>query len=298
MKISFEQVQAFVAVADTGSFSAAAKTLGKHRTTLGQVISNLEIEINMNLFDRSARYPTLTEQGKVLYQQAKALNAASSAFEQLCLYQEKGVETDLTIYYSVQLPEQLIADIMTQLRERYQQVKVHWLRSTNSDILSALQRNEADLAIVVCPNGNSITSIDFRYLSNIPYTVCASPSFLAKEKPAGFADLQYLHQLVLDDYYHSGIARSVCVSNHIQRFDSLQVLLHLLSSGEGWAVLPSHCVERAIKAGELQELCLEELSTALRFPVVLWQAVKSMGPVASYLIELIKAYAVSYEKLD
>ncbi|BBM67295.1 hypothetical protein VA249_39410 [Vibrio alfacsensis] len=61
MHISYEQVTAFVALAECGSFSAAAKQLHKHRTTLGQVITNLEIEINMTLFDRSTRYPQLTE---------------------------------------------------------------------------------------------------------------------------------------------------------------------------------------------------------------------------------------------
>ncbi|MDF2153481.1 LysR family transcriptional regulator [Vibrio sp. CAU 1672] len=297
MRISYEQIQAFVAVADSGSFSAAAKQLGKHRTTLGQVITNLEIEINMPLFDRSGRYPILTSEGKSLYQQAKALSAASSAFEQLCLYQEKGIETELIVYYSEQIPAQLIVTIMEQLRKRYSQVRVHWLKGGNAEILAALQDNQADLALVVCPNGDAVSSIDFTYLLSLPFSLCASPAFMQKEKPAGLAALQQLPQLVLNDYYHSGISRSVCTSNYIQKFDSLHLLLQLLKAGEGWAILPSHSVEPALECKQLEEIPLKELGTALRFPVVLWQTSTSMGPVASYIIELIKQYSPQYEAI-
>ena len=63
MNISYEQIKAFIAVADCGSFSAAAKQLGKHRTTLGQVVTNLEIETNMELFDRIEPLPSTNRRG-------------------------------------------------------------------------------------------------------------------------------------------------------------------------------------------------------------------------------------------
>lgn len=52
MKISFEQLQAFICVAESGSFSAAARLLRKDRATLHQQIGNLEIDWGMSLFNR------------------------------------------------------------------------------------------------------------------------------------------------------------------------------------------------------------------------------------------------------
>lgn len=295
MKISYDQVQAFISVADSGSFSAAAKQLGKHRTTLGQTIANLEIEIDLELFDRSGRYPSLTADGEKLYQQAKALAVASSAFEQLCLYQSKGLETELKIYYSEQLPAQIIIDTMIQLRKKYHQVRVHWLKESNINILKILENNDADIAFVVNPHGDSITSLDFTYLFQMPYTVCASPDFIHRHRPQSMASLQHLHQLALSDYYHSGVAKTVCTSNQIQEFDSLPTLVSLLMAGEGWAVVPAHAVNEKIDAKLLEAIPLKELNNTLRFPIICWQASKSMGPVASFIIEQIKQQADKHE---
>ncbi len=288
MKVSYEQVKAFVAVADTGSFSAAGKLLGKHRTTLGQAITSLEIDVDVTLFDRSGRYPVLTEQGHKLYQQAKALAVASSAFEQLCLYESQEVETELKVYYSEQIPKRLIADAMKALRARYAQVRVHWLKGTNAQVLASLENNESDLAIVVRPNGDSITSIDFSLLFSMQYIVCASPSFIKKSRPSSMADLQHWHQLVLTDYYHSSLAPTICTSNQVEHYDSITLLLSMLEAGEGWTILPKHFVEDAIENRQFEELSIQELNGQLHFPVVGWQASKSMGPVASYLMDLIK----------
>ncbi|WP_087018381.1 LysR family transcriptional regulator [Thaumasiovibrio subtropicus] len=297
MKISYEQVQAFVAVADTGSFSAAGKLLGKHRTTLGQIISNLEIETNMTLFDRSGRYPSLTLQGETLYQQAKALSVASSAFEQLCLYQAKGIETELNVYYSEQLPDSVIVKTMIALHKHYPKVRVHWRKDNNQQILSKLEQNQADLALVICPNGNSVTSIEFSYIAGMPYTLCASPSFVELHRPQGMVSLQQLPQLTLTDFYSSGIDRSICTSNHIQQFDSMRILTSLLINGEGWAILPRHAVIEAINNGDLIQMDIQALQGTLRFPVVSWQASKMMGPVASFILEQFKAFAPTLESV-
>lgn len=295
MKISYDQVQAFISVADSGSFSAAAKQLGKHRTTLGQTIANLEVEIGLILFDRSGRYPCLTVDGEKLYHQAKALAVASSAFEQLCLYQSKGLETELTIYYSEQFPDQIIVDTMLELRRNFKQVRVHWLKASNDKIMNTLEKNDADIAFVVNPKGDSITSLDFTYLFQMPYTVCASREFIDRHRPHGMTSLQHLHQLVLSDYYHSGIAKTVCTSSQVQEFDNLKILVNLLIAGEGWAVIPAHAVHDKIIAKQLDVIPIKELNNTLTFPVVCWQAAKSMGPVASFIIEHVKKQTNKYE---
>ncbi|MDW1918453.1 LysR family transcriptional regulator, partial [Vibrio sp. Vb0349] len=55
MTFNFEQLLAFVTVYEELSFSKAAVKLNKHRTTTGQVISNLEDQLAITLFDRVGR---------------------------------------------------------------------------------------------------------------------------------------------------------------------------------------------------------------------------------------------------
>jgi DNA-binding transcriptional LysR family regulator len=100
MNISYEQIRAFVSVAELGSFSAAARQLNRHRTTLGQVINNLEIETNLVLFDRTGKFPVLTDAGTSLYTHAKNLAEYIQSFEHICQSMELGIEADITIYHS------------------------------------------------------------------------------------------------------------------------------------------------------------------------------------------------------
>lgn len=51
MRFSIEQLQAFVASAEQGSFSAAARHLGKAQSVVSAAIANLEADLNLSLFD-------------------------------------------------------------------------------------------------------------------------------------------------------------------------------------------------------------------------------------------------------
>ena len=64
MRYSPEALTAFVETVATGSFSAAARRLRKSQSTISTAIAHLEADLGFALFDRSARQPVLTSQGK------------------------------------------------------------------------------------------------------------------------------------------------------------------------------------------------------------------------------------------
>ena len=59
--VSMDQLRTFIAAADEGSFSAAGRKLRRAQSVVSQTLANLEAQINVPLFDRSGRYPRLTE---------------------------------------------------------------------------------------------------------------------------------------------------------------------------------------------------------------------------------------------
>lgn len=73
MSLSLEQLQAFVATVETGSFSAAARYLGKAQSAISTAVSNLEIDLDNSLFVRSGRYPVLTPAGERLLVEARVI---------------------------------------------------------------------------------------------------------------------------------------------------------------------------------------------------------------------------------
>src|SRR3979490_2138098 len=63
--VSLDHLRTFIAAADEGSFSAAGRRLRRAQSAVSQTLANLEGQLAVKLFDRSARFPVLTDQGYV-----------------------------------------------------------------------------------------------------------------------------------------------------------------------------------------------------------------------------------------
>ncbi|VTN11445.1 HTH-type transcriptional activator AllS [Raoultella terrigena] len=85
MRYSPEALTAFVEAVACGSFSAAARRLRKSQSTVSTAISNLEADLGVTLFDRSARQPVLTPQGEQVLSYVKAILAASDRLDELAI---------------------------------------------------------------------------------------------------------------------------------------------------------------------------------------------------------------------
>jgi len=71
--VTLDQLRTFIAAVDEGSFSAAGRKLRRAQSVVSQTLANLEAQLGVRLFDRSARYPRLTEQGRSLLADARAV---------------------------------------------------------------------------------------------------------------------------------------------------------------------------------------------------------------------------------
>ena len=79
--VSLDQLRTFLAAADEGSFSAAGRKLGRAQSVVSQVMANLEGQIGVRLFDRTARLPVLTDEGRALLIEALAVAGRMDAFK-------------------------------------------------------------------------------------------------------------------------------------------------------------------------------------------------------------------------
>ena len=70
MAYSLEQLQIFAAIDKAGSFSGAARLLGRTQSSVSTAIANLEADWNVALFDRSSKVPVMTESGRRLLREA------------------------------------------------------------------------------------------------------------------------------------------------------------------------------------------------------------------------------------
>ncbi|MEG2301226.1 MAG: LysR family transcriptional regulator, partial [Acinetobacter sp.] len=97
MNINQEQLNIFKTVMETGSFSAAARKLGKVPSAVSMSIANLEIDLNLKLFNRVGREPVPTAQANFLYEKTEQLLVEMNQWKQQAIALSDGLESALNI---------------------------------------------------------------------------------------------------------------------------------------------------------------------------------------------------------
>ncbi|RYE78779.1 MAG: LysR family transcriptional regulator, partial [Myxococcales bacterium] len=95
--LSLDQLLVLVTIADTGSFSAAGRTLRRAQSAISQTVATLESLQGVVLFDRSGHRPQLTEVGRVLVDQARLVLASAARFEAVAAGTRAGLEPELAL---------------------------------------------------------------------------------------------------------------------------------------------------------------------------------------------------------
>src|SRR5277367_6062427 len=95
--MSLDQLRTFIAAAEEGSFSAAGRKLRRAQSVVSQTLANLEGQLGVRLFDRSGRYPRLTEQGRTLLRDARAVGNRMDSFKAHAHSMCEGLEPELSV---------------------------------------------------------------------------------------------------------------------------------------------------------------------------------------------------------
>ena len=117
--VSLDQLRTFIAAADEGSFSAAARNLLRAQSVVSETVSNFEDQIGVSLFDRSGRYPKLTPAGVVLLADARNIITGVDLLKARAKGMSVGLEPELSVVVDVFYPIDAITQIAREFREHY-----------------------------------------------------------------------------------------------------------------------------------------------------------------------------------
>ncbi len=280
MQYSPEAMEAFAAAAALGSFSAAARQLGKSQSTISTAIANLEADLDLTLFDRSSRLPVLTTAGRRVLAHVQEILAASDRLEALSLRLSDKVEPRLTIVLSDTYGQSDHLELMQQFEQRYRDIELECLIAEGPDVIDLLQSGRAHLAV---------TAAAPSYPAGIASARLAQPTrmgvFVARTHPLaaigspGAEHLAATRQIYLNSYVGGG-ARPLGLA---WSAPSYLMLLELTQQGFGWAELPDWLV-RQYAGGTISELLPRGWPRLL--PVdVLWSRMSPPGPAGQWLLD-------------
>ncbi len=285
---SLEQLRIFVAAAEQGSFSAAARRLGKAQSAVSQAIANLEIDWGVELFDRRSRKPALTPKGasllahaKVVLNQARGLEVAAAAMEQ-------DQEPTLTLALDEALMVPAIEPVLAAFAERFPATSLALHAVASPDVLALVAEGRAQMGLMF----TALTfheAIDSTYLGDLPFVVVASPHHpLARLDSVTLADLCLYRQLMVKGFDGRGLEQVPPISAQLWWGNNLFLLKELARQGLGWSYVPQHLITQEVAAGTLVTLPVVFDHQPWRAPVdrVLPRGARP-GPALSWLKEAV-----------
>jgi len=148
MNINQEQLLMFQTVIETGSFSAAARKLGKVPSAVSMSIANLEIDLNLNLFERIGREPTPTPAAMVLYEKTQKLLIEINQWKQHAHALSAGLESTLNIVVVSELLHTNWTDYITLLEQHFPNLTINIFSAPQEDALQMLLDQSAQLALM------------------------------------------------------------------------------------------------------------------------------------------------------
>src|ERR1700760_1115264 len=256
--LTLDQMRVLVAVADAGSFSAAARKLGRVQSAISQAIQTLETTLGIALFDRSGKTPQLTDAGRALVGDARALIAGAQAIRARAQSMAEDVEAELTLAVDSMLPIPLLMESLKALRLAFPLLPASVYTEALGGAEQRLREGAARLAIcMIAPTTPFDLVSEFMTRIALWRWVAPAHPLAALPQPLGREALEPHVQLVLTN--RTPLTQNLSggiLSRHIWRFADLSTRLDFLLAGFGWCNMPSHMVSDHVAEGRVRRLAI------------------------------------------
>lgn len=290
--ISLDQLRTFLAAVDEGSFSAAGRKLGRAQSVVSQTLANLEGQLGVRLFDRSARLPVLTEAGQALVGQARDVASSMDLFKAQARGLAGGLEPELAVAVDVMFPIQVLTHAITDFQATFPDTPLRLYVEVLGAVLQPVVDGRCSLAI-----SGSVpfmpSQLTQERLVGVRLVMVAAASHPLATAPGPIAQTQLAQhiQLVLSDRSALSEGREFGVmSPKTWRLADLGAKHAFLLAGLGWGGMPIHAVEADLKSGALVQLDVQDMpADGLQIPMLaVHRTDDPPGPAGRWLIDRLK----------
>ena len=252
--LSLEQINMLVLSAELGSFSACARKLGKVQSAVSHGISSLEIDLGVELFDRTSRSPKLTSEGERLIRSAKALLAQSHEFEKIAESIHRREESALTIAIDDALIAPHVSSIFALFAQQFPYVQLDIVSLASPDITEAVANGNIDMGIMFS-EVEANKQVDFCYVGGVDFiAVCHWDFPLAELSLLSESDLAPYRQIAVRGFFKKESQALISMTPNAWWCTSNYAVLELIQQKIGWAYLPLSLVQPLIETGDIHKI--------------------------------------------
>ncbi len=258
--VSLDQLRTFIAAADEGSFSAAGRRLRRAQSVVSQAVANLEGQLGLKLFDRSARFPVLTDHGRALLADARAVAGGVDLFKARAKGLAGGIEPELSVVVDVTFPGAIFLPAVAAFQEKFPAIPLR------------LDAEGGDAVVEPVLDGRSAVGV-MGSRSHAPPQLTREPLLTVRMvtvvslrhplttygAPIPTAVLAEHIQIVHTDRSDLSQAREFgMLSPRVWRVSHHEAKHVFLRAGFGFGCMPLHAVEADLASGALVQISVEE----------------------------------------
>ncbi len=258
-----QSLQAFVEVAEHGSFSEAAERLHLTQPAVSKRIAGLEQQLEARLFDRIGRNIALTEAGKALLPQAQRILQSVREARHSIRDLQGGVSGSLSLGISHHIGLHRLPPVLQQFSRQFPQVKLDIDFMDSEQAYEQVLQGKIELAVVTLAQQQASPFKQHRIWQD-ELQVCVAPEHPLAQIPAiELATLSqftailpglntYTGQIIKRLFEHHELSLEVSMATNY-----LETIKMMVSIGLGWSVLPRTMIDQGLKGLAVSDLHLQ-----------------------------------------
>ena len=239
-RISLWGIEVFIAAAEEGSISAAARRLGVSPSAVSQQLSGLEAALGAALLDRSGRPVQVTPAGAMFRRHAQTiLNAASEARAELAMADLAGMTT-LRLGVIEDFDSDVTPDLLSQLSRDLKGCRFLLETGASHRLLDQLEARALDIVIAADAEADG----DWREVHALmtePFVAVTPPGARIEDLPL----VLYTARHLMGRQIAAHLAREGMKPAHRFELDSYAAILAMVAGGEGWSILTPLALHQA-----------------------------------------------------
>ena len=287
-ELELRHLRVFLAVAELGGHTRAARSLGLSQSTVSETLISLERALGTALFRKAARGSTLTPTGEALLPRARRIVALATQLPSELARVSTDVNTTLVVAAVESINAYVLPPRLAALRSRWSKVQLEVVTGTCAEIRESVAAGRSDLGLVLdAETGGQGSGQDGSVLATAHLAVVAAPGHSLVRHRASPDQLRRCELLMSDagGPYHRLLRKYFEAAEvplpRTQTLGNIEgVKRGILAGGTALGLLPAHAVVQELKDGTLTAI---EVRRAL--PRLVLRALVAPGAVESPLVD-------------
>ncbi len=294
--VTLDHLRVLIAVADAGSFSAAARALGRVQSAVSQSMAAFESFSGIKVWDRSERKVSLTERGRVLVGGARRVLAESERLREVARALEAGTEGRVSICVDSIFPARALVSLAVEMQRAFPALELRLDTDTLASVAGRVARRECDVGIAgPLAQSEALERVAVGSVLLVPVAARAH-RLAAIPSPVPGSAAREETQIVLSESDRAASPDQGVLARRTWRVVDLATKRELILGGLGWGNLPEPLIRDDLSRGDLVRLEIEAWTTdehrlplALVFPPGLRRR-----PVVRWLIANVPPLCTSW----